>query len=1176
MTYIQFNFAGLNPFQGWSQHIDKPTTAHKLVVSMCYANLNRQIQEQIARDEPRHRLLRYALDQHYLPDAVYQAFAHPQQPGEIPWVAALYWMRRYFEHGDGNNHREQLRTVFRGPQNQFEDLVNSIFDTCGFPLDDWNVKPRQRFLSECFVVGSQGRTSEIWKFLVPLYRRIESAATDAYNWGLLRNFADTEGGDLPPFFQWLIDTEDADFLAMLKAMGTQDAQAEPWLERILASPNYLALWATNSATVTWAVYQNGNVCDLRLVVRNIQIRNGQGTCEIRQGAAVLIKQLQPNQSMVTFSAQELVQSGLHIFETVQVKVGNHRVPGGARLGYGAIGCPVLFRFPLAATSYYSQVTVDAEHISAKRLLALLPEGSDVGNACFFLGAEPWPVQGFKVFNLHGQTRHLVELNLHAWDGATCDLNWGQQLLVSLGTQPYLEVAQALSGVQIKGTVDTALVLGDIAEVSVKNCPNNADVQWSMDDNPAGNGATCQVQRGNSQEARIRCRIAGRTRSVTIVFVPNDAENWIRGAQMHVADGWNWQPETAIGPRIEAAQDGRQEGTLAFQNLNWRVSVPLTQPLWYWQEGIQRVTGVNECKDFANWGEVVRWALYVCLPPQGCPIALSLRLDGAPGQVPLRTLDPGEAFPIHLSYDCEPHLAFDNLANGGFAHLSLGQVELAHVLNVPTKPVLIRNRHGQPCVFFPAGYNPTQYSILVLRESSLVTGALQIIRCDGFPVGGLRAIPVNPAPNPCEGVWVALISQTPDQVPPNLLLLAWHCRQGNGTRPGLLQIAAPGGGSLRARLEGWHGPLNDQQVGMVRNCLDMLDGGFAIHPESPFAAAIRDRAELHIPPGWWRDNFIQQCRLNSLEATLSQALRNGYNWCSEPGLLGRAYNQVRDNVQGNWTENKRQELAEKCPAIAAQVLIEHGFPLVGARRGQIVTAVTGKRFRSWEWRDQALQGLMGILTRQQGGQLLRLRTHQFHTDGCGIRAVSENGILLVGDRNQHKRVIFDARERPMVCFGPQAFHFDVGVNNENQYLAAFTDTIPAHDHHILADAAGQQAMQALFTNCLLSARSLVGIDGDGEYGLARMFSLSNTGFGEMAQDDSAQVNRAVLFQAAVLSRLHARLGLAPSYPVGWPLSQPQHYQQVCSVIREAWFCDHCRQALMCDLIPVEWMITWFHF
>ncbi|MEI6389836.1 MAG: hypothetical protein WCT12_01915 [Verrucomicrobiota bacterium] len=1124
-------------------------------------------------------MIRYALDQHYLPDADYIAFGgtvqNAQQLSRSPWLTSLYWVRRCFEHGDGNNHREQLRTVFTGPQNQFEDLVNHIFGICGFPLDDGNVKPRQRFLSECFTVGFHGQTSEIWKFLVPLYRRIEAAATDPANWGLLRAFANTEGGDLPPFFRWLIDTEDTDFLAMLRAMATNQDQNEPWLVKILASPNYTELRERNSATVGWAIYQNGNVCDLRLVVRNIQLRNNWRTCEVRQNAAVLEKQLQAGQTMIALSVQELVRSGLHIFEKVQVQVGGHRVPGGARLGNGAVQCPVLFRFPLGGGYYHSQVTVDDEHISAKRLLALLPEGFNDANAGFTFGGQPCAATRFRVLNLCGQPRHLVQLNLDAWDGSTRELQWEQQVLVSLGTQPYLEVAQAIDGIQVKAADDTALVLGETSHVEVKNCPNQADVQWSIDGNPAGNGAACLVQRSASQEAKILCRVAGRTRTVRIIFVPANAEAWIRGTQPEASNDWSWQPEVATARRIEAAQEGRQEGTLAFQGLNWRVSAPLAEPLWYWQEGIQPATEVNKFKEFNSWGEVMNWTLYVCLPPHNEATVLDLRLDGNPAPIALQPLQPGDVFPISVSYLCQPHLAFDNLASAGFAYVSLRGQQVACVLNVPTQPVLIRNQGGHPSVFFPEGFTPGNYSILRLRESLLVSGALEAITCAGFGVGQLTAIPTGTEARPDEGVWLALIPEPQNQAPPNLLLLAWQCRQLDQGRLALLQASAAGGDALRARLEHWHGPLNDQQVGMARNCLDMLDGCFGNHPDTPFAAAIKDRAELHIPAGWWRSNFVQQCRLDSLGDTLPQSLRNGFNWCAEPGSLGEAYRQIRETIQGNWTEARRQRLVETCPAIAAQILIEHGFPLVQAQQGNRITASTGKIFRTWEWRDPALHGLLATINPQQGGQLLRLRTHHFWANGVGIRSVSSDGILLVGMHNQHIQVVFNYQGRQEMLYQHNVLAFEVGVNNEQHYLHAFADRIQEHDHHMLAAAAGQETMRNLFGECLISAQAMVGIDADEEYGLARMFSLASARFVEMAQMDESQANRALLFQAAVLSRLHARLGLAQAYPHDWPLSQPQNYQQVCGVIREAWFCEDCRQALMDDLIPVEWMITWFH-
>ncbi len=123
---------------------------------------------------------------------------------------------------------------------------------------------------------------------------------------------------------------------------------------------------------------------------------------------------------------------------------------------------------------------------------------------------------------------------------------------------------------------------------------------------------------------------------------------------------------------------------------------------------------------------------------------------------------------------------------------------------------------------------------------------------------------------------------------------------------------------------------------------------------------------------------------------------------------------------------------------------------------------------------------------------------------------------------------------------------------------------------------QGALDGVFDRALTCAVGVLGQMDD--RGLQLMFRLVASSFAEWTE----QPARVAIFQAAVLSRVHAWLGwrgkagnMVPAYPCNWPLSEAGNYELVCQVVSAAWHDDHLRGILVKDLIPIEWMLAWFH-
>jgi hypothetical protein len=1162
---------------------------------MPYQQLNSNIQAKAEADHMtqgrRQRLIRYALDNGLLPAEAQNAFQavtanHPDKVSflsGIPWFTALYWVRRFFETGNGNNFRQQILHNWKLTANELNTLQDSIFDNCGFP--DPGGRPRQRFLAECFAIAGgqdgEGQTSEIWRsVLAPLSRHIRPHAGDDENWALLHGFAADEA--LPLYARWLIDTGDPDFLAVLKALATGNHNEEAWLQRVIGCACAQAQEASSSATASWCLYKNGNISGLRVEIRNIKVRGEpEARCEIKQGRQTLSRLLYGAPRMA-FTLQDLAEEDLRIWESLKVYVGGHHVTT-LQLGGMNPQTPTLFRFAQAGGSCsYRQISSEdadnPEHISALSLLALLPPAENAQNARFTFGSQPARAIQFCAIELPGEhcVRNVVRLDLDAWDGAPRQLRWGDQTLAHVGARPYLEVQNASTDIQTADGISSAVVFDTGAVVRVRNLPDGQPVQWEVDGTACGNQDS-QIAVGGApgQQVRVVCRTAGRKLEIGLIFIPPQLEARVRQTQPAAWEAWRWQPEAASNARrVAAADQGRQEGLLTNGTSALQLSAPLSVPFWYWTQGWGgQPDGSNNAKEFNSWSEADQWSFHLYMPanddraPQ-----LTLRQQGhAPVELP--RLAAGFSGRLNLHYLCQPHLNFGNLAQAPVASVCLGDTVVANILNQPANyPVVVRNLAGDPSVFFPLACNPANYAILRLRESRLVDAGVECILCNDFPNHQLVSIPPGLPHRDGEGVWLVLL-EIQTQTPQNLYQLAWQLREAGQASVRFLTVSTPGMTPLRGRLTDWHPNLTEDQIGTARHCLECLSASLPALQDGPFADAIQNRELLGITPQWWDDHFQEFCGLDQLQDTLGRVLRTGYNWCAEPKWLSSAYRMVRRKLQAqnlNWIQGRRNRLVKICPAIAFQIPIECGYPLMtdpGA-----VTQDAALRIRDWEWNVPLLDP---IFTVRNGAWAFLLTTPNM-PNGTGIHGFLPNGINLAGFGGIARPVAFHYHGVSRVRTGHGFEVFQVILDDETRFLRHVVDQITGDADSLLINATDQQRLSTIFTEALCAAVEVVGSQDPEGRGLARMFKISSDQFSQMADEDETQRNRATIFQAAVVCRLHSWLGYAQAaYPPGWPLLNTANYRLVCAIVSRAWENEIWRKALMTDLVPVEWFIAWFH-
>jgi hypothetical protein len=152
-----------------------------------------------------------------------------------------------------------------------------------------------------------------------------------------------------------------------------------------------------------------------------------------------------------------------------------------------------------------------------------------------------------------------------------------------------------------------------------------------------------------------------------------------------------------------------------------------------------------------------------------------------------------------------------------------------------------------------------------------------------------------------------------------------------------------------------------------------------------------------------------------------------------------------------------------------------------------------------------------------------------------------------------------------------------VTDRDRASSYLEDKIGGTGSSLSFDVVTKDRMKGIFHNTLLCSGSLLGsIENPGpeETQLAVLFKACCDRFENMAEEEAGQEGRAVIYQAAVISRLHAWITQQQPALVTWPLSDPSAYDFLSKVMETIWSSPDHRRALEKHIAPIEWLITWF--
>jgi hypothetical protein len=150
-----------------------------------------------------------------------------------------------------------------------------------------------------------------------------------------------------------------------------------------------------------------------------------------------------------------------------------------------------------------------------------------------------------------------------------------------------------------------------------------------------------------------------------------------------------------------------------------------------------------------------------------------------------------------------------------------------------------------------------------------------------------------------------------------------------------------------------------------------------------------------------------------------------------------------------------------------------------------------------------------------------------------------------------------------------------VNKSSRAASYFEDRIVGVGN-FSCSAEVKNRIKDIFLHALSSASALLGDFKNPSPDMTELglfFMVCNDHFEKISDETIGQENRAVIFQAAVLCRLHAWIGNA-KYSENWTLNCPTKYDCICSLVASIWKCPVNRDAFIKNIAPIEWLITWF--
>lgn len=1153
--------------------------------------INDTIRQQVAGMSDRLPMLCYALDTDLLPDDCYQALLELQNAGQLspdmPWLLGLYWARRFYERGRGNNY---LDVIGQGAFDASK-LAQSVFQKWWIAGRDFpgvgNNLNLYRFLSECWLItGDQGETSRLWKALTAIVEEVPDNCEGEDVLEAIGRLRD-EGFQVPAYLTWRAENGPwlAESIRAIKAGG-----GDGWLGVIGSNPYWKNYRQRDNATCAWGLRKDGNRVQWAIRIANVRL---QGDCSIRITQSnrnlfecrgeryVLVSELGPNYDPAN---PLIIRAGNRRLDLEEAPFDPDR--------------PLLFRksrtssFHRLIASRENNEEEGTEHIQASNLFLLPPAGQN-GNPIVTLGSRQiQPVYVGQVTpNHHGPS--LYEMNLADVDRSVPQvLTWNGTNLLQIGGKPYITANNVADGFALRDHPEVLVVLDNKSVLNAENLPQeHSDQDWRISGgqlqdavvgkevNPDAIGtivkATCMI--GN-----VRCH-------ARLIFLPKNLQAAVTGLVAADGDGWAWRPEQDEYKKCAAAENGRVRGRARIGQQadyeGWEIEAPSSRPLWWWRTGIGEVES-NFCLELQNittLTDLQSKCLLVHIPA-GVEASLFLndqRLDGTSLHEGLNNL---RVFDL-----LRDRIGFDVLGNVASLSIRYGKesLVLTQFLACPAEPTLVSAADG-PAVFFPQAEQARHWHIAVIRDSSLLAGTITRIDLDPTNVvGNLHQLAVEELYQN-EGCWLLLLQNARGNQA-QLLGLAWELHdhiagQGNilQIRPTCLVTPVP------LLLQQWNGgqPLTGQQVEAIKQIAAFIRGG-----NSPTLKAIFDRFLRHevyssmagqavVATSYFMKHMEERFAIVDLLEPLSRLLHMGFNWLGEPNWISGKETFIQDrysnpggNGRRNWNSvNGAAALIETAPIFPAITDIEGGYPYLFKKNR--VPELGEIAMIDFNGQNVPLHGVIQISFEKASHRL-----HGIYRDGLR----GHDKFQFPAQSNQNQCVDFQYHGPRLLCGVWSAFQktyinarYSTQVVDDNAAVGHFVnqDSMVAMDEPLLDDENAHQNLDRIFSAGINSASPA--IDGYGIHGLCFLFQTCGAAFQKMADEQPGQINRSLIFRVAVLNSLNRWIGWnGAAHPAGWPLSERANADLLCGLTARIWDAPVARKTLMQDQIPVEWLLAWFH-
>lgn len=1137
---------------------------------------------------PRSRILKYALSPELFSEQTYSEF---QSSGNTladfidtnaGCLAGLLWARCFYESGNGGNPRvvvgDYLQPAAPPTEADKNKFIALIAERWGLGATDRDV-----LLRECWIVGGSdaqtGHASNIWKALrtiLPAVRNLHTREPTCDLDEIIDTVAyASRDSALPSYLQDLIDVRDPDFAySLLACCKLNDEQA--WLAKIHLNAVSQRWRQEAQINPVWLLRKNGNICEVILGFTHANVTNGELVVTSASNA---------------FAAQTIAAKSIDRAELSAAALGPL---GDLRWQIGNSRRSPLDVLPAEDNIFFRVSPSGSIHRWVN------PQGNALLSnvrQLYFLSRNTAPQ-----FSLDGAAVQCEQIhpacpirigdrgtyNIFLLDFADFTRTEAQDLLLDggkilrMGSKPFIEVANSGGIVElVDRVVPVTIAHGTSARLMVQNLPQGQRCH-ELRVRPEGSGRVEPHDDGSfslniDQECfGVEIRVAAvcegqRIEAARVLFLP-ESNTW-------PPEGWHWEEEKDAREIRRYAYQFKEVGNLANGEISLRCAIRLQHPVWWFCSGLWEEKTPNEPQPRQeSHSGLDDLSLTVCSPSD----ALLCLNDNV-----LTEIRGGEPLSLQLGIAVKPEIAItaEAITEGRIDHLSLSAGDkmwtLLEIVCVPDKPV-VRTLAETPHVYLPNGpsFGPEKLAFFLLKESDLLDP--QWDRGLHPLNGDFRERPFCPIGQvqrkPNEGCWLIIAPRgQPHRSWIEFVLWLGTCSDVVCCKIYDEETRQP----FNSLVASWSaaGQLDANSKVQLKGLLDLLSTTRCVQ-NGIFKRAVDNRELLpyESSPEAWTTFFRSHClAVESLPAMFGSMLASGFNWIAQPKWISSAYAIYREEFRGakrKWTLRAKETLLEYAPLLVTQRAIEAGFP---------TTNPDNLRF------DKYIEpGLLNIQDPQAA------RVHTVCRAGVAPDAY-DTGIGWHGfdkERRRGEEVHFLKLhgERKLVmdsfCYhGPVQFSkpdqrtcrikMVVGEEIAAARYFARSDRMPADERAIFDNDGEQEALERIFQEVLRLSDSVLGQDCNG---LSRLLCICGDAYRDLAVKESGQTNRAAIFQLAVISRLHAWNGWRQGdlYPSGWPLIDQSHDGLVCVLLARCWQrVDTCRPILIKDLVPIEWLIAWFH-